>query len=247
MNRSVKLGIASLFVVGIVTASGTVASAHGGGSASTHDHGGSGIGNTVKERVTAKIAAKQAQKGLKTLGDKCKGNSELELHNGFQSEVAVCVDTEFGEQSAFNKNPTLLIVDSPASVNRGQDIVLKVSTRNLVRDRFLGAAAGGYYLESAFLNDAGLTRGHFHTGCRLLDGGDAAPAPFRLNGDGVNRFVATEDGKQGTEPVTVTIKGFSVAGEVQCASWAGDGSHRIPMMAFANEIPAFDSVRVEVK
>ena len=29
---------------------------------------------------------------------------------------------------------------------------LKVSTRNLVRDRFLGAADGGYYLESSFLD-----------------------------------------------------------------------------------------------
>lgn len=248
MKRFVKLGIAGLLVAGVVAASSGVASAHGGGRGSGgHDHGGSGIGSTVKERVLAQIAAKKAQKGLKTLGDKCRGNSDLKLHTGFQSADAVCVDTEFGEQSAFKNNPTLLIVDAPESVAKGQDIVLKVSTRNLVRDRFLGAAAGGYYLESAFLNDAGLTRGHFHSGCRLLDGGDAAPAPFRLDGDGVNRFVATEDGKQGTEPVTITIKGFSVAGEVQCASWSGDGSHRIPMMAFANEIPAFDSVRVEVK
>ena len=50
-----------------------------------------------------------------------------------------------------------------------------MSTRNLVRDRFLGAAAGGYYLESSFLNDEGLQRGHFHTACRILPNTDEAP------------------------------------------------------------------------
>lgn len=182
---------------------------------------------------------------LEILGDRCEGESDLELHDGFQNEGAVCVDTEFGEQSAFENNPTLLITEAPARVKRGEDIILKVSTRNLVRDRFLAAGQGGYYLESAFLNEDGLTRGHFHTGCRALGEGDEAPEPFRLD----DRFVATEDGAGGSEPdvVTVTIPGFDDEGVVQCAAWAGDGSHRIPMASFANVIPAFDVVRVEVK
>ena len=68
-----------------------------------------------------------------------------------------------------DKLPSLLITGAPRFVRVGQEFQLKVSTRNLVRDRFLGAAAGGYYLESSFLQDGtGLQRGHFHTACRIL-------------------------------------------------------------------------------
>jgi hypothetical protein len=190
------------------------------------------------------------------LADSCDDAAlkNFTLHDGFQSGEGPtkakdprCVDTQFGAVSAFEKNPTLLITKSPLVVRRNQDIVLKVSTQNLIRDRFLGAANGGYYIESATLTD-GFTRGHFHTGCRMLTS-NAAPDPFRLNGDGVNRFVATEDSKGGDKPdtVVVTVKGFNRSGVVQCAAWAGDGSHRIPMMSFANEIPAFDAVRVFVR
>ena len=56
-----------------------------------------------------------------------------------------------GEVAAENKLPSLLITDAPRVVGSNQAFKLKVSTRNLVRDRFLGAAAGGYYLESSFL------------------------------------------------------------------------------------------------
>ncbi len=35
-------------------------------------------------------------------------------------------------------------------------------------------------------------------------------------------------------------------GIAQCTVWAGDGSHRIPMMERANQTPAFDSVRILV-
>ena len=31
---------------------------------------------------------------------------------------------------------------------------------------------------------------------------------------------------------------------MQCTSWAGDGSHRTPMMSRANQTPAIDSVRI---
>jgi hypothetical protein len=36
-------------------------------------------------------------------------------------------------------------------------------------------------------------------------------------------------------------------GTAQCASWAGDGSHRIPMMERANQNPAFDTARIQVR
>jgi hypothetical protein len=69
---------------------------------------------------------------------------------------------------------------------------------------------------------------------------DPAPAPAF--------FVATEDGKGGAQPDTLTIRvlGMPQAGTAQCAVWAGDGSHRVPMMQRANQIPAFDVVRIRV-
>jgi len=55
--------------------------------------------------------------------------------------------------------------------------------------------------------------------------------------------------KLGATPDTVTIQvpGLPTAGTAQCASWAGDGSHRIPMMERANQTPAFDAVRIRVR
>jgi hypothetical protein len=233
---AISMGIVAISVV--ATAGGLgVASAHDGndrtGSSSGHNHGA----NQVND-----------EDSIVPLGRTCEG-SDLDVHSGFQSEEAVCVETEFGEQSAFEDNPTLLIVEAPARVSVGQDIVLKVSTRNLVRDRFLAAGEGGYYLETALLNGDGLTRGHFHTGCRMLENGDEAPEPIRLDADGTNRFIATEDGKGSDDPdvVTITIEAFVETGVVQCASWAGDGTHRVPMSSFANQVPAFDVVRIEVR
>jgi hypothetical protein len=61
-------------------------------------------------------------------------------------------------------------------------------------------------------------------------------------------FVATEDKSGGAKPDTITINvtGMPQAGLAQCVSWAGDGSHRIPMMQLAKEIPALDAVRFQV-
>lgn len=180
---------------------------------------------------------------LQILGDDCS-TSRLEAHGGFQDGNR-CVDTEFGEVAAAENNPTLMIVNAPRTVRPNQQFTITVSTRNLVRDRFLGAAAGGYYLESSFLTEQGLTRGHFHTACRMLNSRTNAPDPAPVPAF----FVATEDGRGGTRPdtVTVTIPGLPQRGIAQCASWAGDGSHRVPMMQRANQIPAFDVVRVEVR
>ncbi|WP_233604640.1 hypothetical protein [Micromonospora sp. HM5-17] len=180
--------------------------------------------------------------GLDPLGDDCT-NSKLPAHTGFQ-EGGRCVSTAFGEVGAAERNPTLLITEAPERVRAGQPFRLVVSTRNLVRDRFLPAGQGGYYLERSFLTDEGLVRGHFHTACRMLtstsEAADPAPVPAF--------FVATEDGKGGSEPdrVIIEVPGLP-AGLAQCSAWAGDGSHRIPMMARANQIPALDSVRIQVE
>lgn len=175
----------------------------------------------------------------------CDGFTQLDTHDGFQHADPTCVETEMGEISAQNDNPQLLITDAPNRVKANEPFTIKVSTRNLVRDRFLKAADGGYYLESGTLNDQGLTRGHFHTACRPLDNQNEAPQPNRND-----IFIATEDGGGGKTPDTVSVSianGLPTEGTWQCASWAGDGSHRIPLMSFANQIPAFDTVEIKVR
>lgn len=174
----------------------------------------------------------------------CSG-SALSPHDGFQ-EAPTCSSTAFGEVPAQPDDASLLIVKSPLVVRVGQPIVLKISTRNLKRDRFLGAAAGGYYLETSLLDGTGIVRGHFHTMCRNLDSTKEAPTPDRA-GDGL--FVATEDGGGSKTPDTVTVtlpSGLPRTGIAQCMAWDGDGSHRVSMNQFANQPVAVDTVRLLV-
>ncbi|MGC5019127.1 hypothetical protein [Micromonospora sp. DT47] len=180
---------------------------------------------------------------LDVLAKDC-GNSKLQPHDGFQNGNR-CVSTAFGEVGAAVNNPSLLITEFPDQVQRSQPFTLKVSTRNLVRDRFLAAGQGGYYVESSLLNDQGLVRGHFHTACRMLQSTGEAPSNPQ---DVPAFFVATEDGGGGgqADEVSIQIPGLPQSGIAQCAVWAGDGSHRIPMMERANQTPAFDAVRIEV-
>jgi hypothetical protein len=178
---------------------------------------------------------------LEILGNSCE-NSQMEPHDGFQLGNK-CVSTAFGEVGEAADNPTLLISRSPLRVRVNQAFTMQVSTRNLVRNRFLAAKNGGYYKESAYLTEDGLVQGHFHTACRMLTGRQAPdPEPVPVF------FLATEDGGGGAEPdvVTVSVPGLASTGIAQCAAWAGDGSHRVPMMQRANQIPAFDAVRIIV-
>jgi hypothetical protein len=198
----------------------------------------------VASGATSAIAHNHGAATVTPLARDCS-QSQLEPHDGFQ-ESPTCSDTAFGEIAAQANNPQLLIVKAPRVVKVGQPIVLKVSTRNLKRDRFLAAGQGGYYLETSLLNADGITRGHFHSECRNLASTKEAPQPDRA-GDGL--FVATEDGGGSKAPDTVTVTlpgGLQKTGVAQCSVWAGDGSHRIPMMTFANQVPAFDAVRVLV-
>ncbi|WFE54044.1 hypothetical protein [Micromonospora sp. WMMD1155] len=180
--------------------------------------------------------------GLGVLANDCD-ESRLQPHDGFQNGNR-CVSTEFGEVGAAANNPSLLITQFPQQVGQNQAFTLRVSTRNLVRDRFLAAGQGGYYVESSLLNAQGLVRGHFHTACRMLDSLTTPPEPQEVPAF----FVATEDGRGGAQPdeVTIQVPGLPESGTAQCSVWAGDGSHRLPMMERANQTPAFDSVRITV-
>lgn len=199
-------------------------------------------GNEKGNKDGSQAEDKDKKNGLDVLATDCSG-SKLQPHDGFQ-KAPRCVSTAFGEVGGQEQNPSLLITDAPDKVAPGQGFQLRVSTRNLVRDRFLAAGKGGYYKETSLLNAQGLQRGHFHTACRVLpntdEAPDAAPKP--------EFFLATEDGSGSATPDTVTIDvpGIQQAGELQCSSWAGDGSHRVPMMQRADQTPAFDSVRVQV-
>jgi hypothetical protein len=180
---------------------------------------------------------------LDVLGTDCS-NSQLEPHSGFEVGPA-CVGTAFGEVADEDKSPSLIITESPDTVRTGENFTLTVSTRNLVRDRFLGAANGGYYKESSFLDENGIQRGHFHTACRMLDNTDEAPDPAPAPAF----FLATQDngGGAGPDTVQIPVNGIEEQGTLQCAVWAGDGSHRLPMMQRANQVPAYDVVRITVE
>ena len=130
-----------------------------------------------------------------------------------------------------------------AVVGSTRPFKLKVSTRNLVRDRFLGAAAGRLLPGELVPQRRRACSAGTSTppaGCSRRPARRPTPAAPEF-------FVATEDGGGGARPdsVTINVPGMPQdAGILQCTSWAGDGSHRTPMMTKANETPAIDSVRI---
>jgi hypothetical protein len=221
---------------------------NGGGNASAPasapaGNNGGGAATTAPTEAPASSGAVTVPPGagLGILANDCS-KSTLAPHDGFQ-KGNTCVSTAFGEVGIAVNNPSLLITDAPTDVAVNTPFTIKVSTRNLIRDRFLAAGAGGYYVESSVLEN-GIVRGHFHTACRMLANTNEAPAPDPVPAF----FVATEDSKGGAAPdvVSIQVPGLPTAGIAQCASWAGDGSHRIPMMERANQTPAFDAVRINV-
>ncbi|RQX11754.1 hypothetical protein DLJ58_07525 [Micromonospora arida] len=233
-------GLAQLAECQVQPTGGTGGNNGGGTSPTTTPGGGNNGGGSSPTTTPGGGTAPGA--GLGVLANDCD-ESQLQPHNGFQNGNR-CVSTEFGEVGAAANNPSLLITQFPDQVGQNQPFTLRVSTRNLVRDRFLAAGQGGYYVESSLLNDQGLVRGHFHTACRMLNSLTAPPEPQEVPAF----FVATEDGRGGAQPdeVTIQIPGLPQSGTAQCSVWAGDGSHRLPMMERANQTPAFDSVRIDV-
>jgi hypothetical protein len=179
---------------------------------------------------------------LGVISDSCD-DSLLLPHDGFQKGNR-CVSTEFGEVGEAENNPSLFIVSAPRQVAVDEPFTILVSTRNLVRDRFLPAGEGGYYKERSILDEDGIVHGHFHAACRELTSRRTAPDPAPRP----DFFLAVEDGGGGAEPdeVAVRVSGLPDPGLYQCAVWAGDGSHRMPMMERADQIPAFDAVRIVV-
>ncbi|QSB16187.1 hypothetical protein JQS43_07775 [Natronosporangium hydrolyticum] len=209
------------------------------------DGSGDGSGDGTAPGSSNPGGADGNNNGLDVLGRTCD-DSDLPLHTGFQSDEPQCVDVHMGEVSAADNNPTLLITEFPDWVAVDETFTITVSTRNLVRDRFLGAGDGGYYLEPGFLDENGVTRGHFHAGClNLVDGNQAPAASTTLD---PQFFAAIEDGGggAGVDFVTVEIPGLSEPGMYRCMVWAGDGSHRVPMMSFARQQIAVDAVRITV-
>ncbi|GIF07580.1 hypothetical protein [Actinoplanes siamensis] len=197
---------------------------------------------TPQTKAAGQSGAGKVVNGQTILTDTCI-DSKLSRHDGFQKGDR-CVSTEFGEVASAANDAALLITQAPVTVAPNTPFTLKVSTRNLIRDRFLAAGQGGYYVESSVLRN-GIVRGHFHTACRMLASTRVAPDPAPVPAF----FVATEDSKGGRTPDTVTIQvpGLPTEGTAQCASWAGDGSHRTPMMERANQTPAIDAVRITVR
>ncbi|MCU7725898.1 Pecanex-like protein 1 [Actinoplanes sp. KI2] len=238
------------------SASGDAGNNNGGNNNGGNNNGGNNGGNNNGgnnggQQTTAPAPDPSASNGATTpppgaglgvLTNNCS-TSQLPQHDGFQKGDR-CVTTEFGEVASENNNASLLITQAPRSVAVNTPFTLQVSTRNLIRDRFLAAGAGGYYVESSVLAN-GITRGHFHTACRMLANTNEAPDPAPVPAF----FVATEDKKGGAAPdvVTIQVPGMPTTGIAQCASWAGDGSHRIPMMQRANQTPAFDAVKILVR
>ena len=192
--------------------------------------------------TTAPASDIKNNNGLDVLARDCS-KSKLAPHTGFQVAPA-CVSTAFGEVASQDKDPSLLITGFPLRVRPNTAFALRVSTKNLVRDRFLGAAVGGYYLESSVLTADGLQRGHFHTACRMLTSLNTPPDPAAVPAF----FLATQDNGGGAkaDTVSVNVTGLPSRGIAQCTVWAGDGSHRVPMMQRANQTPAIDSVRILV-
>jgi len=175
-------------------------------------------------------------------GTSCE-NSNLPLHDGFQNGNR-CVVTDRGEVPTAENAPSLLIVSSPFRVRVNQPFEIRVSTRNLIRDFFLPAGAGGYYATRDFLSEDGITHGHVHTSIIPLSTTRSAPDVTAVP----TFFLATEDGKGGKTPDTfvVRVPGIATPGLYKVTSWCGAASHAVPMAQRANQTVCVDSVRLVV-
>jgi hypothetical protein len=164
-------------------------------------------------------------------------DSPLPTHDGFQ-KGNTCVAVDSGEVS--DKTPTVLITRAPRVVPEGRDFQVAISSRNLVRDRFLAAATGGYYAERSVLNPQGVQRGHSHVWVQDIGSGrtapdaDAAPLDF---------FKAVED--NGAGDFTVTVTGLTPGLKKLCVNDA-DNSHRTAMTKAAKLAMPYDCVRLLV-
>src|SRR6266511_394231 len=178
----------------------------------------------------------RGQNGDAPLSKAC-GDSPLTVNDGFQ-KGNTCVAVDSGEVS--DKTPAVLITRAPRRVAAGQDFQISISSRNVVRDRFLAAATGGYYAERSVLNPQGIQRGHSHVWVQDIGSGrtapdaDAAPLDF---------FKAVEDNGDGD--FTLTITALTAGNKKLCVNDA-DGSHRTAMTKAAKLAMPYDCVRLFV-
>src|SRR6266508_1633752 len=165
------------------------------------------------------------------------GDSPLTVNDGFQ-KGNTCVAVDSGEVS--DKTPAVLITDAPEEVAAGQDFQVAISSKNVVRDRFLAAATGGYYAERSVLNPNGVQRGHSHVWVQDIGDGQSAP-----NADAapLDFFKAVEDNGDGD--FTLTITGLTAGNKKLCVNDA-DGSHRTAMTKAAKLAMPYDCVRLTV-
>jgi hypothetical protein len=174
----------------------------------------------------------------------CADDSNLQAHTGFQDGNR-CVSVDHGEVSELSKNATALFTEFPRNgVRTNTAFTLTISSQNIIRNRFLAAAQGGYYAEMDKLNAQGFATGHLHVGCRVLNNLNEAPDPARSD-----FFVAVEDdgGSDNPDQIVVNVSALPRAGTAVCMVWAGGGSHRVPLTQFANTTPAVDVVRFQVR
>jgi hypothetical protein len=195
-----------------------------------------GLLGAVSAQEAGKANDPATADGLAPLSRSCD-DSPLATNDGFQ-KGNTCVAVDSGEVS--DKTPTVLITRAPRAVAAGQDFQVRISSRNVVRDRFLAAATGGYYAERSVLNPQGIQRGHSHVWVQDIGSGRTAPdadvAPLDF-------FKAVEDNGDGD--FTLTITGLSPGNKKLCVNDA-DGSHRTAMTRAAKLAMPYDCVRLFV-
>ncbi len=169
-------------------------------------------------------------------------DSQLQRHDGFQNAPR-CVATDHGEVAA--ATPAVLLSRFPRVTRAGQAFQVIISTRNLVRDRFLAAAAGGYYAERSILDGNGITRGHLHVYVQALSDGSNVPD---ADANPLEFFQAVEDGGGGAGLSRLTVSiGALTAGPKRLCVTMGDASHRVPMQRAARLAAGADCVRMFVR
>ncbi|MEV6816938.1 hypothetical protein, partial [Micromonospora sp. NPDC051296] len=119
-------GLANLATCQVQPVDNTNGGNNGGGDNGGNNGGNNGGGNNGG-----------GNNGLEVLANNCN-NSRLQPHDGFQNGNR-CISTAFGEVGSAANNPSLLITDFPQQINRNEGFAIRVSTRNLIRDRFLPA------------------------------------------------------------------------------------------------------------
>src|SRR6266508_3832079 len=195
-----------------------------------------GLLGAVSAQEAAKPNDPATSDGDAPLSKSCD-DSPLTTNDGFQ-KGNTCVAVDSGEVS--DKTPAVLITSAPEQVAAGQDFQVSISSKNVVRDRFLAAATGGYYAERSVLNPEGIQRGHSHVWVQDIGDGQSAP-----NADAapLDFFKAVEDNGDGD--FTLTITALTAGNKKLCVNDA-DGSHRTAMTKAAKLAMPYDCVRLFV-